>query len=150
MELVLVGAAAIGAGFAIAERMLRQSTLEELGILLSTSDTAWLLQSGWADEDFPALGRAGWGRGERGFYLRLMKRMRGPAYGRSRKLLRQLVRIEDERQSAKKGAARDDAPFKARELALLSSYREGGGFEAFLAEFLEKRHMEMVRDGNGG
>lgn len=150
MELLLAGGFAIAAGHLIAERLLQESTVEELGILLSASDTSWLLSSGWGAEDFPEFSGAAWGQDDRKFYRMLMKRMKGPRYGASRKLLKGLISIEDRRQEAKKDLAQGDGSYIQRTAALLSSYGKREGFEGFLARFLVKRHKERISDGTGG
>ena len=149
IELAIAGGAALAASYFVAERLLHESTVEELGILLSASDTSSLLSSGWGEEDFKAFSGAAWGMEDRDFYLFLARRMKGSEYGKSRKLLRSLIRIEDQRQEAKKDLAAGDETFVERTFTLLSSYAGREGFEGFLARFLVKRHKERLDDGAG-
>ena len=143
MILAVIGAGMLACGMAASSLMLRESTLEELRILLKTESTASILSGRWGEEEFPELFGSDWKDDTRGFYAGLMRGMSKKEYGSSRKLLRALIRIEDERQAAK-GKTTDDSEFTKRERALIESYKRKEDFSGFLAAFLEKRHLERV------
>ncbi len=162
IELVLVVGAGAIAGFALAPLMLRRAAVEEMGIIVSEGSTASFLSGGWGEDEFPEFFASGWGKDDREFYRRLSHALAGARYGRSRKMILKLIRIEDERLAAKsadaqarpKGGAaiegRDaDRAYLVRILSVLDSYKRGGGFESVLAAFIEKRYMER-KDGTGG
>lgn len=146
---ILASIIAISTCYIIAEKLLKESTVEELSILLKTSSTSWLLLSGWGDEDFPEFSKAAWGSNDRKFYRTLMKRMKDSRYGESQKLLKKLIRIEDKRQNAKKNLTKGDEAYVQQSVALLSHYGKKEGFEGFLARFLIKRHKERIGNGIG-
>jgi hypothetical protein len=98
LALIALGALA---GFGLAPYMLRQSSIEEMGLLIEEGSSDSLLKSLWAEDEFPEFFASGWDEDDRAFYKRLSRRLRGARYGESRKLILKLIRIEDERQEAK-------------------------------------------------
>lgn len=140
---IVAGAGAMACGIAISGLMLRESTLEELRILLQTDSTDDIISARWGEEEFPAIFRIDWSADTRKSYMRLMRLLRKNKYGRSRELLHALIRIEDEQQAAK-GSDREDAQFTERTRALIDSYKRNEDFSGFLAAFIEKRHMERI------
>ncbi len=148
LEIIVLLALAAVAGFAAAPLLLRRSSIEEMRLLIQHGGSAELLSSAWAEDDFPEFFSESWGQGGRESYVALARSLRGGKYGRSRELLSRLIRIEDERQSAKSGAAAPgaDERFRQRMLAMLEGYRGMDGFESVLAAFLERRYTER-KDG---
>jgi len=142
--LVIAGAGAIVCGCAISGLLLRESTVGELRILIDTDTTSSIIEQGWGEEEFPSFFRAEWSADTRESYIKLMKKMRGEKYGKSRRLLRMLIRIEDEREAGKSRKAMDDAEFTKRMQDTVSEYKRNEDFSGFLAAFIEKRHMERM------
>jgi hypothetical protein len=144
MEYLLAGAGvlAIASGYALSESMVRDSSAQEMRILLQTSDTGWLLSSGWGAEEFPEFFGADWKGNDRQFYAKLSRRMKGARYGSSRRLLRNLIRIQDERQAAKADMGTREDGASLRTAAVLAGCRGNDDFSGLLAQFLEKRHLE--------
>ena len=140
--IIVAGAGAMVCGVAVSSLMLRESALEELQILLQSDSTEKILSSGWGEEEFAALYSMDWSADTRKSYVKLMKRLGSNRYGKSRKLLRSLIRIWDEEQKAKGG--KDDREFARRTRALIEAYKKNEDFSGFLAAFIEKRHMERM------
>jgi hypothetical protein len=142
-EIILVaGAGAMACGVAVSSLMLRESALEELRILLGSGSTDSIISSRWGEEEFAAFYSMDWSADTRKSYVKLMKKLGRNEYGKSRKLLRTLIRIWDEEQEAKgKG---DDGEFAQRTRTVLESYKRNEDFSGFLATFIEKRHAERM------
>jgi len=146
IELLITGAAviAIASGYTLSDRMMGESSAEEMRILLQGSDTDWLLKSEWGAEEFPEFFGAEWKGNDRRFYLKLSKSMKGPQYGNSQKMLRKLIRIQDERETSRARGSQEDV-FSRKTAAVLATYRGKDDFSGLLAQFLEKRHSERSR-----
>ena len=106
---LLVGAGALAIGMAVSSLLIRESTLEELNILLKTDSTDEIISMRWGEEEFPAFFKNEWGSDSRKTYRLLMKRMKKADYGSSKKLLRALIRIEDDSVADSAGAVGDTA-----------------------------------------
>ncbi len=144
-----LGGAALAAGYFIGTAMLRMSAIEEMGILIDSGSSKDLLESRWGEDEFPDFFAAAWGTNGREFYKRLSRSLKDARYGRSRRLLQRLIRIEDEREGAKRsGAATDDA-FREKALSALAAYRGRGGFESVLASFIERAYTERKHGDRG-
>lgn len=139
-------AAMIIAGYLLSEVMLRDSVIDELDILLQSSNTDWILESSWGEEDFPVFFRPKW-ESSRVFYAKLRRSMRKSKYGSSSRLLTKLLRIQDQRQEAKKDLEKGDEKFKTRTRIVLAEFSQNDDFGGFLSRFLEKRHKERVDNG---
>ena len=140
---IIAGAAALAAGYAISDIMLRKSTVEELHILLATDSTEKILAGEWGFEEFPEFFMMEWRASTRESYRKLLHHVRRAEYGKSRRLLVSLIKIEDERQESK-GKKTSDERFIKRTGAIIAKYKHSEDFSGFLAAFIEKRHMEMI------
>ena len=145
--LIIIALFAIG-GFAASPLLLREVAVEEMGLLLQNSTSSAFLGSSWSEDDFPEFFASEWDGNGRRFYRQMSASLKGSRYGKSRKMLIKLIRVEDEREAAKAKCSESDEPFRARSVSILEEYRAGGGFESVLAAFILKRHEER-RHGIG-
>lgn len=146
--LILIGGATMVVAYFLAERMLRVSEIEELKILLETSTADWFLSSRWGEDEFPEFFRTKWAD-DKNFYMKLMKSLRKSRYGGCKKLLRNLIRIENKRQRKKMEEMDDDEEYTIRIRTLLETYKRREDFAAVLGAFMEKKYLERMKGETG-